>query len=61
MFGVFPNVLPSSTAPDLSLTIYNSAAADHGLIIGLYWFIPGMILALLYSSLVYRHFSGKVE
>jgi cytochrome d ubiquinol oxidase subunit II len=61
MFGVFPNVLPSSTAPDLSLTIYNSAAADHGLIIGLYWFIPGMILALLYSGLVYRHFSGKVK
>jgi cytochrome bd ubiquinol oxidase subunit II len=60
-FGVFPNVLPSNTTPDLSLTIYNAAAAEHGLIVGLWWFIPGMTLATGYSVLVYRHFSGKVD
>ena len=60
-FGIFPNVLPSSTAPNLSLTIYNAAAAEHGLIIGLWWFIPGMALATGYSVFVYRHFAGKVE
>jgi cytochrome bd ubiquinol oxidase subunit II len=60
-FGVFPNVLPSNTTPDLSLTIYNAAAAEHGLIVGLWWFIPGMALATGYSVLVYRHFAGKVE
>jgi len=59
-FAVFPNVLPSNGAPDLGLTIYNSAAGQHGLIVGLWWFIPGMALALAYSFLVYRHFSGKV-
>ena len=28
-FGVFPNVLPSNTTPDFSLTIDNAAAAEH--------------------------------
>ena len=59
-FGVFPNVLLSNTAPDLSLTIYNSATAEHGLIVGLCWFIPGMALAIGYSVFVYRHFAGRV-
>jgi cytochrome d ubiquinol oxidase subunit II len=60
-FGVFPNVLPSNTVPDFSLTIQNAAAAEHGLIVGLWWFIPGMALAIGYSVLAYRHFAGKVE
>jgi cytochrome bd ubiquinol oxidase subunit II len=60
-FGVFPNVLPSNTRPDLGLTIYNSAAPEHNLYVGLCWFIPGMALAIGYSALVYRHFAGKVE
>jgi cytochrome d ubiquinol oxidase subunit II len=59
-FGVFPNVLLSNTAPELSLSIYNAAAAEHGLIVGLCWFIPGMALAIGYSVFVYRHFAGRV-
>ncbi|HTU48479.1 MAG TPA: cytochrome d ubiquinol oxidase subunit II [Bryobacteraceae bacterium] len=60
-FGVFPNVLPANTAPGLSLTIQNAAAAEHGLIVALWWFLPGMALAIGYSILVYRHFAGKVD
>jgi cytochrome d ubiquinol oxidase subunit II len=60
-FAVFPNVLLANTAPDLSLTIHNAATAEHGLIVGLWWFIPGMALATGYSLVVYRHFAGKVE
>jgi cytochrome bd ubiquinol oxidase subunit II len=60
-FGVFPNVLPSNATPDFSLTIYNAAAAEHGLVIGLWWFIPGMALAIAYSIFTYRHFAGKVD
>jgi cytochrome bd ubiquinol oxidase subunit II len=60
-FGVFPNVLPSNTTPELSLTIDNAAAAEHGLVIGLWWFIPGMALVIAYSVLTYRHVAGKVE
>lgn len=59
-FGVFPNVLPSNTAPDLSLTVYNTATVEHALFVGLCWFIPGMALAVGYSALVYRRFVGKV-
>ena len=60
-FGVFPNVLPSDTSPYLSLTIHNAVTAEHGLVVGLWWLIPGMALAIAYSVLVYRHFAGKVE
>jgi NADH:ubiquinone reductase (H+-translocating) len=58
-FGVFPNVLPSNAKPELGLTIYNAAAADHGLFVGLWWFIPGMALAVGYTVLVYRRFAGS--
>ena len=60
-FGVFPNVLPSNTSQEFSLTISNAATADHGLIVGLTWFIPGMALAIGYSVFVYRHFAGRVD
>ena len=59
-FAMFPNVLPSNIRPDLGLTIYNAAAAEHGLFVGLCWFIPGMALAVTYSTVVYRRFAGKV-
>ncbi|MDX2150971.1 MAG: cytochrome d ubiquinol oxidase subunit II [Bryobacteraceae bacterium] len=61
VFGVFPYVLPSSTNPALSLTVYNAKAPDYGLKIGLFWWIPGMLLALAYSVFVYRKFAGKVQ
>lgn len=60
-FGVFPYVLPSDTNPDLGLTIFNSAAPQYGLKVGLVWWIPGMLLAALYSTYVYRRFAGKVQ
>ena len=60
-FAIFPNALAANTAPELSLTIQKAASAEHGLIVGLWWFIPGMALAAVYSIVVYRHFAGKVE
>jgi cytochrome d ubiquinol oxidase subunit II len=60
-FGVFPYVLPSNTEPEAGLTISNAAAAPDGLYIGLAWWIPGMLLAVIYSIFVYRHFAGKVS
>lgn len=59
-FGLYPNVLPSITDPNLSLTINNVAAPAYGLRVGFAWWIPGFILATTYSFLVYRHFRGKV-
>ena len=60
-FGVYPDVLPSNADPARSLTVYNAAAADYGLRVGLMWFIPGMLLAAGYFVYTYRNFSGKVR
>jgi cytochrome d ubiquinol oxidase subunit II len=60
-FGVFPYVLPSNIKPDFSLTVHNAAAGQNGLEIGLWWWIPGMLLAVGYSTFMYRRFAGKVE
>ncbi|MFZ0640266.1 MAG: cytochrome d ubiquinol oxidase subunit II [Candidatus Acidiferrales bacterium] len=59
-FGLYPDVLPSSANPALSLTVENAKAADHGLKIGVAWWVVGMILATIYFVMVYRRFSGKV-
>ncbi len=60
-FGVYPNVLPSNLDPARSLTVMNAAAPAYGLSVGVYWFVPAMLLAVGYSAFVYRHFWGKVE
>jgi cytochrome bd ubiquinol oxidase subunit II len=60
-FALYPVVLPASTDPSLNLTIFNTAAGEHGLTVGLTWWIPGMILALGYFTLLFRMFRGKVR
>jgi cytochrome d ubiquinol oxidase subunit II len=59
-FGVFPYVLPSNQDASRGLTVFNSAAAPYGLTVGLFWWIPGMLLALAYAFFLYRRFAGKV-
>jgi len=59
-FGLYPNVLPASTNPEYSLTIYNTSAQEYGLTVGLTWWIIGIILASGYFVFVYRSFRGKV-
>jgi cytochrome bd ubiquinol oxidase subunit II len=59
VFSVFPMVLPA-VDPKLSLTIYNAAAPEYGLRVGIFWFIPGILLATGYFVFLYRKFAGKV-
>jgi cytochrome bd ubiquinol oxidase subunit II len=59
--GLYPNVLPSTGDAKLSLTVTNVSAAPYGLRIGLFWFLPALVLAIAYSTFVYRQFSGKIE
>ena len=59
-FGLYPTLLPASTDPSYSLTIYNSAAATQGLRVGFAWWVPGMVLAIGYFAFVYHAFRGKV-
>jgi len=60
-FALYPVVLPASTDPARSLTIYNTAAGHHGLTVGLTWWILGAILALVYFFFLFRMFKGKVR
>jgi cytochrome bd ubiquinol oxidase subunit II len=60
-FALYPVVLPASTDPARNLTIYNTAAGEHGLAVGFTWWILGMILALAYFTLLFRMFKGKVR
>jgi len=60
-FALYPVVLPASTDPNYSLTIYNSAAGHHGLVVGITWWCIGMVLALGYFVFIFRMFRGKVR
>jgi cytochrome d ubiquinol oxidase subunit II len=57
--GLYPDVLPSTGARALDLTIYNAAAPAYGLRVGLIWWTPAFLLAVAYSAFSYRHFRGK--
>jgi cytochrome d ubiquinol oxidase subunit II len=61
VFALYPVILPASTDPAYSLTIHNSAAGHHGLVVGLVWWTLGMILSLGYFVYIYRTFRGKVQ
>jgi cytochrome d ubiquinol oxidase subunit II len=60
-FALYPMVLPASTSPAYSLTIYNTAAGHHGLSVGFTWWILGALLALGYFTFLFRMFRGKVS
>lgn len=60
-FALYPVVLPASTDPAYSLTIYNTAAGHHGLSVGFAWWILAVLLALVYFFFLFRMFRGKVR
>ncbi|MEW5974798.1 MAG: cytochrome d ubiquinol oxidase subunit II [Acidobacteriota bacterium] len=61
VFGVYPYVLPANTDPSYSLTLFNAAAPEYGLKIGLVWWTIGMVLVTGYFIFTYRHFAGKTS
>jgi cytochrome d ubiquinol oxidase subunit II len=61
VFALYPLVLPASTDPSYSLTIYNSAAGHHGLVVGVAWWLIGAVIAVGYFVFIYRMFRGKVR
>jgi cytochrome d ubiquinol oxidase subunit II len=60
-FAVYPNLLPATTDPSYSLTIYNARTGDYSLRVGLIWWTVGMALAVGYFVFVYSSFRGKVS
>lgn len=59
--SIFPKVLPSTNSVNPSLTIYNVAADDYGLSVGLNWFFVALILVVIYFSIQYKVFKGKMD
>ncbi len=60
-FGLYPNLLTASTDPSRSITVFNAAAQEYGLGVGLVWWCIGIVLATTYFVFVYKKFKGKVE
>ncbi len=58
--GLFPYVLPASTNPRYGLTVYSAHGPEHGLRVGVVWWVIGMALATGYAVFTYRRFAGKV-
>ena len=59
--SIFPKVLPSTNNINPDLTIYNVAADDYGLSIGVYWFSIAIVLVVIYMFVQYRVFKGKMD
>jgi cytochrome d ubiquinol oxidase subunit II len=59
-FALYPVVLPARDH-QYDLTIYNTAAGNHGLSVGLVWWTFAAVLAMGYFAFVYRMFRGKVQ
>ena len=59
--SMFPDLLPSTNSINPSLTIYNVAAHEYGLSVGVYWFVIAIALVLLYSFVLHRVFKGKLD
>jgi cytochrome d ubiquinol oxidase subunit II len=59
--GLYPVLLPSTNPAMGSMTIANSVVGPHSLRVGLVWWTIGTMLALMYFSIVYWLFRGKVS
>jgi cytochrome d ubiquinol oxidase subunit II len=59
--GLYPALLPSVGGAGQDLTVARAIASTHTLHIGMVWWTIGMLLALMYFSIVYWLFRGKVS
>lgn len=59
--GMFPAMLVSTIDPAYTITVYSGALSTRGLESGLYWWIPAMILVLLYFANLFWTFRHKVS
>jgi cytochrome bd ubiquinol oxidase subunit II len=59
--GLYPALLPSVGSSGQDLTVARALASPHTLYIGLLWWSIGILLALMYFSILYWLFRGKVS
>lgn len=60
-WGMYPDILVSTTDPTLSLTAFNAATDSYGLTAGLWWFAVGFVLIIAYQVYAHWVFWGKVK
>ncbi|GCF11586.1 cytochrome d ubiquinol oxidase subunit II [Dictyobacter arantiisoli] len=58
--SLYPTVLPSVTAVP-GLTIASTSSSLYGQTVGLIWWSLGILLAIIYFTITYRLFWGKVK
>lgn len=58
--SMFPNLVPASNDPELSLTLYNASSSQNTLTVMLILALLGMPLVIGYTIYIYRLFAGKV-
>lgn len=61
VMGIFPVLLPSTNSVNPSLTVQSMKATDYGLNVGLYWWLIGIVLVIIYFTTVHRLFWGKLD
>jgi len=59
--SIFPKVLPSTNDINPDLTLYNVAADEYGLSVGVYWFAIAIVLVAIYMFIQYKVFKGKMD
>lgn len=57
---VYPNLIPAIN-PENSITIFNASSSNRSLTLQLIVTVFGLIMTLVYTTWIYRIFSGKVR
>ena len=60
-FAVYPNVLPASTGPQYSLTIFNTVTGSYAMHVAIVWWAIGIVIAIGYFVFLFKMFKGKVS
>jgi cytochrome d ubiquinol oxidase subunit II len=57
--GLFPVFLRSTVAPQFTLHAFNASSGPRALTTGLAWWLPALVLAVLYFVYLFRSMRGK--
>jgi cytochrome d ubiquinol oxidase subunit II len=59
--ALFPTLVRSTVDRAFDVTAFGAATGRHGLLLGLAWWIPALLLAIGYFTYLFRSFAGKVR
>ncbi|MGZ3422933.1 MAG: cytochrome d ubiquinol oxidase subunit II, partial [Polyangiales bacterium] len=58
--GLYPVLLRSTLGPAFDLDVTNSASGHDSLVLGLTWWVPALVLAIIYFWILFRSMRGRV-